>query len=146
MFLNKLEFKEKGTNEKDINKGKVWNMNDVKNVIWFVLGGFISVAFWGALGLIFCATVIGMPLGKQLLQVAKFAMAPFREDVEVESNFAKNFVANLIFIPIGIILMLVYAVVGAALEASFLSAFCCAIFSASAMFLARSAGSPSAPV
>ena len=69
MFLNKLEFKEKGTNEKDINKGKVWNMNDVKNVIWFVLGGFISVAFWGgfisvafwgALGLIFCATVIGI--------------------------------------------------------------------------------------
>ncbi|MBE5931693.1 MAG: hypothetical protein E7268_11650 [Lachnospiraceae bacterium] len=97
-------------------------MNDVKNVIWFVLGGFVSVAFWGALGLIFCATVIGMPLGKQLLQVAKFAMAPFREDVEVESNFAKNFVANLIFIPIGIILMLVYAVVGAAFSITLIGA------------------------
>ena len=50
-------------------------MNDVKNVLWFVLGGFASVAFWGALGLLFCATVVGRPLGKQLLKVARFYRA-----------------------------------------------------------------------
>ena len=49
-------------------------------------------------------------------------MAPFREDVEVESNFAKNFIANLLFIPIGIILMLVYAVVGAAFSITLIGA------------------------
>ncbi len=111
---DELEFKDRGTHEKDISKGKVRSMNEVKNVLWFVLGGFISVAFWGALGLLFCATVVGMPLGKQLLKVARFALEPFNDEVEVESNFAKNFIANLIFIPFSIIIVLFYAMVGAA--------------------------------
>lgn len=89
-------------------------MKEVGNVLWFILGGFISVAFWGALGLLLCATVVGIPLGKQLLEVAKFALHPFRDDVEVESNFGKNFVANMIMIPLSIILVLIYALVGAA--------------------------------
>jgi len=97
-------------------------MSDVKNVLWFILGGFISVAFWGALGLLFCATVVGKPLGMQLLKVAKFAMAPFDESVEVESNFAKNFVANLLFIPFGIIIMLIYAIIGAAFSITLIGA------------------------
>ena len=97
-------------------------MSDVKNVLWFILGGFISVAFWGLLGLLFCATVVGKPLGMQLLKVAKFAMAPFDESVDVESNFAKNFVANLLFIPFGIIIMLIYAIVGAAFSITLIGA------------------------
>ena len=97
-------------------------MNDVKNVIWFVLGGFISVIFWGALGLIFCATIIGMPLGKQLLRVARFAMGPFREDIEVESNFAKNIVANLLFLPISLVVVTVYALIGAAFSITLIGA------------------------
>ena len=89
-------------------------MNDVKNVLWFIFGGFVSVAFWGLLGLLFCATIIGMPLGKQLLKVAKFAMAPFDETVDVESNFSKNFIANILFLPISLLMITVYAVAGAA--------------------------------
>ena len=90
-------------------------MNDVKNVLWFVLGGVVSVVFWGALGLLLCATVIGRPLGKQLLKVARFSLTPFDDEVEVESNFAKNFVANLIFLPIGVVIVVLYVIIGAAL-------------------------------
>ena len=89
-------------------------MKELGNVLFFILGGFISVFFWGFLGLLFCATVIGKPLGKQLLEVAKFSLHPFNDDVEVESNFAKNFVANMIFIPFGILIFLFYAMIGAA--------------------------------
>ncbi|MBP3618369.1 MAG: hypothetical protein J6J38_10070 [Lachnospiraceae bacterium] len=89
-------------------------MKELGNVLFFILGGFVSVIFWGLLGLLFCATIIGKPLGKQLLEVAKFALHPFNDDVEVESNFAKNFVANMIFIPFGILIFLLYAMIGAA--------------------------------
>ncbi len=97
-------------------------MNEVKNAIWFVLGGFVSVAFWGVLGLLFCATIIGMPLGKQLLKVAKFAMGPFDEEVEVESNFAKNFVANILFLPISLVIVTLYALIGAAFSITLIGA------------------------
>jgi len=97
-------------------------MSDVKNVLWFILGGFVSVAFWGALGLLFCATVVGMPLGKQLLKVAKFSAAPFSEDVDVESNFAKNFVANILFLPISLVVVTMYALLGAAFSITLIGA------------------------
>ncbi len=90
-------------------------MKDVANVVWFVLGGFVSVVFWGILGALFCATIIGIPLGKQLFKIAQFALHPFNDDVEMETNFAKYFIANLIWLLIGFLLMLFYALLGAAL-------------------------------
>lgn len=91
-------------------------MNDVKNVLFFILGGFASVALFGVLGILFCATIIGKPLGKQLLKVARFALEPFNDEIEVESNFAKNIVANLIWLPIGLVVVTAYAILGAALS------------------------------
>ena len=78
------------------------------------MGGFASVLFWGALGALFCATIVGIPLGKQLFQVAKFALCPFRDDVEIDVNFTRNFAANIIWLPFGLLLISLYAVVGAA--------------------------------
>ena len=97
-------------------------MNDVKNVLFFILGGFASVALFGVLGILFCATIIGKPLGKQLLRVARFALEPFNDEIEVESNFAKNIVANLIWLPIGLVIVTAYAILGAALSITLIGA------------------------
>lgn len=97
-------------------------MNDVKNVLFFILGGFASVALFGVLGILFCATIIGKPLGKQLLKVARFALEPFNDEMEVESNFAKNIVANLIWLPIGLVVVTAYAILGAALSITLIGA------------------------
>lgn len=97
-------------------------MNDVKNVLFFILGGFASVALFGVLGILFCATIIGKPLGKQLLKVARFALEPFNDEIEVESNFAKNIVANLIWLPIGLVVVTAYAILGAALSITLIGA------------------------
>lgn len=96
-------------------EGKVHQMKESGNVLFFIFGGFVSVIFWGFLGLIFCATVVGIPLGKKLFEVAKFALHPFNDDVEVESNFAKNFIANLIFIPFTLLIFCFYVLLGATL-------------------------------
>ena len=97
-------------------------MNDVKNVLFFILGGFASVALFGVLGILFCITIIGKPLGKQLLKVARFALEPFNDEIEVESNFAKNIVANLIWLPIGLVIVTAYAILGAALSITLIGA------------------------
>ncbi len=97
-------------------------MNDVKNVLFFILGGFASVALFGVLGILFCVTIIGKPLGKQLLKVARFALEPFNDEMEVESNFAKNIVANLIWLPIGLVVVTAYAILGAALSITLIGA------------------------
>ena len=88
-------------------------MNVLKNIIWLTLGGIISVLFWGALGALFCATIVGIPLGKQLFQVARLALWPFRDDVEYDVNFTKHIIANIIWSPLGLLLISFYAVVGA---------------------------------
>ncbi len=97
-------------------------MNDVKNVLFFILGGFASVVLFGVLGILFCVTIIGKPLGKQLLKVARFALEPFNDEIEVESNFAKNIVANLLWLPIGLVVVTAYAILGAALSITLIGA------------------------
>lgn len=97
-------------------------MKELGNVLFFILGGFVSVIFWGFLGLLFCATVVGKPLGKQLLQIAAFSLHPFNDDVEVESNFAKNFFANLLFIPFTFLIFIFYVLLGASLCISLVGA------------------------
>ena len=80
------------------------------------------MALFGVLGILFCATIIGKPLGKQLLKVARFALEPFNDEIEVESNFAKNIVANLIWLPIGLVVVTAYAILGAALSITLIGA------------------------
>lgn len=118
--MNGLEFKV--GKHKIGKKEKVREMKEVKDVCWFIFGGAIWFAFWGLLGLILCATVVGIPLGKQLFKAAKFSLNPFDETVEVETNFARNFVANIIWLPIGLIVITLYALLGAALSITLVGA------------------------
>ena len=97
-------------------------MKEVRDVCWIIFGGFIWPILWGFFGALFCATVVGIPLGKQLFKVAKFSINPFNEEVDVESNFAKNFVANIIWLPLGFIIMTAYALLGAAFSISLIGA------------------------
>lgn len=86
-------------------------MKDFANIFWFLLGGFIVVAIWGALGLIFCATVVGKEQGKDLLRCAKFAIAPFGK--APQSSSSKNPIIDLCWIAtFGIILLLLFLFMG----------------------------------
>lgn len=97
-------------------------MKELGNVLWLICGGFVSVLFWGLLGALFCATVIGIPLGKQLFKVAKFAAWPFTEDMEAEANFGKNMIANIIWLPFGLLIITAYIILGAAFSVTLIGA------------------------
>ena len=56
-------------------------MQLIGNILWFILGGFISGLefaicnfIWGC---ILCLTIIGIPFGKQFFKIAKLSFAPF---------------------------------------------------------------------
>lgn len=56
-------------------------MRLIGNILWFLLGGFISGLelaicnfIWGC---ILCLTIIGIPFGKQFFKIAKLSLAPF---------------------------------------------------------------------
>lgn len=87
-------------------------MKDYGNIFWFILGGEVIAAFWAILGLIFCATVVGIPCGKQLFKVAKFSLAPFGVTPSSSSN--DHPLTDLLWLPLGIPIMLFFIFLGLA--------------------------------
>ena len=56
-------------------------MRTLGNIIWFILGGFIGGTVWLLAGVVFCATVIGIPFGLACFRIAVFAYAPFGREL-----------------------------------------------------------------
>lgn len=95
------------------------------NLIWFVFVGWWQAAIYLVLSLFFAITVVGFPIAKSLLQFAKLSAAPFGKEVirETELKGSENvsnvrkiggFIANIIWVPIGIFLAMVYIFSGIA--------------------------------
>ncbi len=67
------------------------------NIVWFILGGFLSWLSWMLAGLFWCITIIGIPIGIQCFKFAKLTVAPFGK--EVKYNFTITSVAlNILWI------------------------------------------------
>ena len=49
----------------------------IANLIWLILSGFPMAIVHALLGLIFCATVIGIPFGLQHFKLASLSLTPF---------------------------------------------------------------------
>lgn len=53
----------------------------IRNIFSFIFGGFFSGLLSLIIGLVFCITIIGIPLGKVMFGIAKLTLAPFRAEV-----------------------------------------------------------------
>ena len=53
----------------------------IRNTFAFIFGGFMSGLMAAFIGLLFCVTIIGIPLGKVMFGVAKLTLAPFHAEV-----------------------------------------------------------------
>ncbi len=92
-------------------------MRTLANIIWhFPFFGFLQAGFVALLGLLFCATIIGLPIGLGLIQYANFLLGPFSREMVTKKDIGKQthpllrFIEILIFIiwvPIGLCLVLV---------------------------------------
>ena len=51
------------------------------NLIWFLCGGFLQGISWAAAGILWCITIIGIPIGRQCFKIAGLAFSPFGKEV-----------------------------------------------------------------
>ena len=56
-------------------------MSVVGNILWFLFGGFFGGLSWIIAGLLWCVTIIGIPVGKQCFKLARLALTPFGSSV-----------------------------------------------------------------
>ena len=56
-------------------------MTFVLNILWFAFVGVFSGIAWCLIGLLWCATVIGIPFGIACFRIARFAFLPFGKDI-----------------------------------------------------------------
>lgn len=72
-------------------------MRFLGNVLWFVFGGFLSGLAWIVAGLLWCITVVGIPIGVQCFKFAGLSFCPFGKEVIYDGG-AVSLIANIIWI------------------------------------------------
>ncbi len=56
-------------------------MSCLGNLLWFLFGGFISGLSWCLAGVLWCITIIGIPVGTQCFKFAALSFFPFGKEV-----------------------------------------------------------------
>lgn len=72
-------------------------MGCLGNILWFIFGGFLSGLSWLLAGILWCVTIIGIPIGLQCFKFAGLAFFPFGKTV-VYGGGAVSLIANIIWL------------------------------------------------
>lgn len=87
-------------------------MSCLGNLLWIVLCGLILFIVWAVTGLLWCITIVGIPVGVQCFKMAGLMLAPFGRQV-VYGGGAVSVVLNILWLIFGgIEIALVSAVIG----------------------------------
>jgi uncharacterized membrane protein YccF (DUF307 family) len=81
-------------------QGEVGVMSTVGNVFWFVLCGLWQGLAWAFVGLIWCITIVGIPVGTQCFKLASLSFLPFGREVSYGGG-AGSFLLNVLWIVFG---------------------------------------------
>jgi uncharacterized membrane protein YccF (DUF307 family) len=93
------------------------------NVVWFLVFGWASALLSLLLAAVMAVTIIGLPIAKALFNLAKLTAFPFGKRVVRETTLKAEgevsqarvvggMIANLIWLPLGLMLALVYVLLG----------------------------------
>lgn len=61
-------------------------MGCLGNLLWLIFGGFFAGLSWLVIGLLWCVTVVGIPVGLQCFKFAKLSFCPFGKEVEYDAG------------------------------------------------------------
>ena len=87
-------------------------MKTILNVLWFLTGGLICGLLWFLVGLVYCMTIIGIPIGTQCFKCAKISFAPFGKEIQYGGG-AFSCLANVIwFFAGGLEIAILYVTIG----------------------------------
>ena len=83
------------------------------NLIWILTGGWMTALAFLLAGVVFCVTIVGIPLGRQAFKMASLTLAPFGKTVAYGGG-APSLVANVFWVVlVGLWTAIGYAVEGA---------------------------------
>ena len=91
-------------------------MGCLGNILWFIFGGLISGLSWCAIGVLWCITIVGIPIGKQCFKFASLAFMPFGKDV-VYGGGGVSLIMNILWLLLGGIVL--------AIESAVFGVVCC---------------------
>ena len=75
-------------------------MSIIGNIIWFLFGGFLAGLIWFFFGLLWCCTVIGIPVGLQCFKFGVLSFFPFGKDVKL-SSATTSLILNIFWLIFG---------------------------------------------
>ncbi len=75
-------------------------INFLCNVVWFLFAGIWLALAWALVGVLWCVTIIGIPIGVQCFKVARLALAPFGTEVVYGGRFG-SLLLNVLWIIFG---------------------------------------------
>jgi uncharacterized membrane protein YccF (DUF307 family) len=75
-------------------------MGCIGNFIWFVLGGLVMGMSWVLVGVLWCVTIVGIPIGLQCFKFAELAFFPFGKDVYYGGGVA-SLLLNILWLVFG---------------------------------------------
>ena len=56
-------------------------MGCLGNVLWFIFGGFLSGLSWLLEGILWCVTIVGIPVGMQCFKFVSLSFFPFGKEI-----------------------------------------------------------------
>ena len=66
------------------------------NILWIIFGGLISWLTWLFVGVLWCITILGIPVGLQCFKLASLSLNPFGKEVYYEGG-AGSFLLNVVW-------------------------------------------------
>ena len=73
-------------------------MRLILNILWFILGGFISGTLWLFAAALLAVTIVGIPFVPGAVRIAMFSYAPFGKRLVEPAPRATSTVLNVIWI------------------------------------------------
>ena len=61
-------------------------MRTLGNILWIIFGGLASALGWIGAGILWCITIIGIPVGKQCFKLASISFNPFGKEIVYEGG------------------------------------------------------------
>lgn len=87
-------------------------MGCIGNALWFIFGGVWMGLSWGLAGILWCITIVGIPVGVQCFKMAGLAFFPFGKEVDYGGG-AGSLLMNIVWIIFsGLALAIEAAVIG----------------------------------
>lgn len=72
-------------------------MRILLNILWIIFGGFLSAVGWIISGILWCITIVGIPVGIQCFKLSSISFNPFGKEIEYDDG-AASIILNIIWI------------------------------------------------